>query len=202
MHKNSLRLPRKNRKRNQLYDNRLSSNMSNVLYWLSLKFDLFFFMLIWNILFSGFTYNFGRTCKPFNPYLRHQGSNVQICIYPIRDHVENFHGFAEMCPGRSFGIQKRFYGSAATKIQRNPIFSTINSEDINYFRDVLGEKNVIQDEDRLSAANMDWMRKYRGSSKLLLQPRSSEEVTSCLFYKKCPLFFCACYFLRISVLYA
>ena len=166
---------------------------------MSLKFDLFSYMLIWNILFSGFTYNFGRTCQPFNPYLRHQGSNVQTCIYPTKDYTENLHVSAEMCHGRSFGIQKRFYGSATTTIQRNPEFSAINSEDINHFRDILGEKNVIQDEDRLSAANMDWMRKYRGSSKLLLQPRSTEEVASCLFHKKLVQkvyrIVCACYFL-------
>ncbi|KAL6345360.1 hypothetical protein AAG906_015843 [Vitis piasezkii] len=131
---------------------------------------------------SGFTYNFGRTCKPFNPYLRRQGSDVQICIYPTRDYIENLHGSTELCYGKSFRIQNRFYGSATTKIQRNPIFSTINSDDINHFREILGEKNVIQDEDRLSAANMDWMRKYKGSSKLLLQPRSTEEVSQILKY--------------------
>ncbi|RVX16467.1 putative D-2-hydroxyglutarate dehydrogenase, mitochondrial [Vitis vinifera] len=132
--------------------------------------------------FSGFTYNFGRPCKPFNPYLRRQGSDVQICIYPTRDYIENLHGSTELCYGKSFRIQNRFYGSATTKIQRNPIFSTINSDDINHFREILGEKNVIQDEDRLSAANMDWMRKYKGSSKLLLQPRSTEEVSQILKY--------------------
>ncbi|RVW51792.1 D-2-hydroxyglutarate dehydrogenase, mitochondrial [Vitis vinifera] len=40
----------------------------------------------------------------------------------------------------------------------------------------------FMDEDRLSAANMDWMRKYKGSSKLLLQPRSTEEVSQILKY--------------------
>lgn len=64
----------------------------------------------------------------------------------------------------------------ATKIQRNPKFATINSDDIRYFRDLLGEKNVVQDEDTLLAANMDWLRKYKGSSKLLLLPQSTKEV--------------------------
>ena len=142
--------------------------------------------------FSGFTYNFGRPCKPFNPYLRRQGSDVQICIYPTRDYIENLHGSTELCYGKSFRIQNRFYGSATTKIQRNPIFSTINSDDINHFREILGEKNVIQDEDRLSAANMDWMRKYKGSSKLLLQPRSTEEVCILSLLQKVYYIVCAC----------
>ncbi|KAF8032370.1 hypothetical protein BT93_D1322 [Corymbia citriodora subsp. variegata] len=76
-------------------------------------------------------------------------------------------------------IQSRYL---ATKIQRNPKFAMINSDDIRYFRDLLGEKNVIQDEDALLAANMDWMRKYKGSSKLLLLPRSTEEVSQILKY--------------------
>lgn len=61
-------------------------------------------------------------------------------------------------------------------VQRNPSFSRLNSDDIEFFRSILGEKNVVQDEDRLLDANTDWLRKYRGSSKLLLQPRSTEEV--------------------------
>ena len=72
------------------------------------------------------------------------------------------------------GFQYRCFGSAI--IERNPSFSTLNSDDINYFKGILGEKNVIQDEDRLSIANVDWMNKYKGSSKLLLQPRTTEEV--------------------------
>lgn len=61
-------------------------------------------------------------------------------------------------------------------IQRNPAFSTLNSDDVNYFKGTLGEKNVIEDEDALLFANTDWMRKYKGSSKLLLQPGTTQEV--------------------------
>lgn len=78
--------------------------------------------------------------------------------------------------GNGFRFQFRGFGSMATNIERNPSFSTLNSDDIEYFKRILGEKNVIHDEDRLLTANMDWMHKYRGSSKLLLQPRSTEEV--------------------------
>lgn len=56
------------------------------------------------------------------------------------------------------------------------MFSALTSDDISHFRELLGEKNVIQDEDRLLTANLDWMRKYKGSSQLLLLPRSAEEV--------------------------
>lgn len=67
--------------------------------------------------------------------------------------------------------------SAAINIQRNPSFSKLNPDDICYFKSMLGDKNVVQDEDRLSAANVDWMRKYKGSSQLLLLPRNTEDVS-------------------------
>ncbi|CAA6658929.1 unnamed protein product [Spirodela intermedia] len=66
----------------------------------------------------------------------------------------------------------------------SPEFSIfkIKSEDIYHFKEILGEKNVIQDEDRLSTANSDWMKKYRGSSQLLLAPGSTEEISQILHY--------------------
>ncbi|KAK3032279.1 hypothetical protein RJ639_036236 [Escallonia herrerae] len=82
----------------------------------------------------------------------------------------------------SFGTFNRQLSSVATTIQRNPLFSSINSDDISHFKEILGEKNVIHDEEKLVTANMDWMRKYRGSSKLMLQPRTTEEVSQILKY--------------------
>ncbi|KAB1201941.1 D-2-hydroxyglutarate dehydrogenase, mitochondrial [Morella rubra] len=87
-----------------------------------------------------------------------------------------------ICLGKTSGIQYRYYGSLATKIQRNPSFSALNFDDVNYFKSILGEKNVIQDADKLLSANTDWLRKYKGSSQLLLLPRSTEEVSQVLKY--------------------
>ncbi|KAK9228053.1 hypothetical protein WN944_021000 [Citrus x changshan-huyou] len=84
--------------------------------------------------------------------------------------------------GNASTIRYRCFGSEATKFERNAAFSTLNSEDVSYFKELLGEKSVIQDEDVLLAANEDWMRKYRGSSKLLLQPRTTNEVSQILKY--------------------
>ncbi|ESR38837.1 D-2-hydroxyglutarate dehydrogenase [Citrus sinensis] len=94
--------------------------------------------------------------------------------------------YSESLVKRGFGnastIRYRCFGSEATKFERNAAFSTLNSEDVSYFKELLGEKSVIQDEDVLLAANEDWMRKYRGSSKLLLQPRTTNEVSQILKY--------------------
>lgn len=106
-----------------------------------------------------------------------QKRNIGTCFHFLRDDRDaTLRTSLGTGIGSTVRLQHRCFGSAAAKIQRNPLFSTLNSDDISYFKGVLGEKNVIQDEDRLMTANTDWMRKYKGSSKLLLQPRSTEEV--------------------------
>jgi len=74
------------------------------------------------------------------------------------------------------GIQRKRYGSLAGLVQRNPRFSKLNDDDVRYFEGILGNKNVVQDEDKLVTSNTDWMHKYKGSSKLLLQPRTTDQV--------------------------
>ncbi|CAJ1930312.1 unnamed protein product [Sphenostylis stenocarpa] len=80
------------------------------------------------------------------------------------------------------GIQRKCYGSVAGLVQRNPRFSKLNDDDVRYFEGILGDKNVVQDEDKLVTSNTDWMHKYNGSSKLLLQPRTTEQVSQILKY--------------------
>lgn len=80
--------------------------------------------------------------------------------------------------------QYRCFASQATIIQRRSDFSTISSEDLSYFKNILGERGVVQDEETLDAVNTDWMRKYKGTSKLMLQPRTAEEVEISLLYVK------------------
>lgn len=95
------------------------------------------------------------------------------------------------CLGRNFGMlqqYKCFGSSSASKIQRNPLFSSLDSKDVSYFKEVLGEKNVIEDEERLETANTDWMHKYKGSSKLMLLPKNTEEVFFLSFYCSFTLF--------------
>ncbi|ESW21795.1 hypothetical protein PHAVU_005G099900 [Phaseolus vulgaris] len=80
------------------------------------------------------------------------------------------------------GIQRKRYGSLAGLVQRNPRFSKLNDDDVRYFEGILGNKNVVQDEDKLVTSNTDWMHKYKGSSKLLLQPRTTDQVAQILKY--------------------
>ncbi|CAG7885262.1 unnamed protein product [Brassica rapa] len=80
---------------------------------------------------------------------------------------------------KSFGSSS----SSASKLQRNPLFSSLEPRDVSFFNEILGgEKYVVQDEERLETANTDWMHKYKGSSKLMLLPKTTEEVSQILKY--------------------
>ncbi|KAJ4963836.1 hypothetical protein NE237_023775 [Protea cynaroides] len=127
---------------------------------------------------SGSKDKFGKAER----YFEHGKQNVETCSHPLRDSVGNLQIFLARNLYKTCRIHCRSFASGAARVQRNPSFSTINSNDIAFFKEVLGEKNVIQDEDRLLTANADWMGKYKGSSKLLLQPRSTEEVSQILKY--------------------
>ncbi|KAG9451727.1 hypothetical protein H6P81_004631 [Aristolochia fimbriata] len=127
---------------------------------------------------SRFVYKHANSCKSsIRPLQRTLWiSRLQFGVYtrvsqPPPTKIDGYHRFQT----RSFSLEAR-------KIQRNPSYAAIMPDDIHYFKEILGEKNVIQDEDKLSAANMDWMQKYKGSSQLLLQPRNTEEVSQILKY--------------------
>ena len=47
-------------------------------------------------------------------------------------------------------------------------FAVLTDADLNAFRHILGADNVRTDAKSLDAANEDWMRKYRGDSRVLL----------------------------------
>ncbi|EMG50368.1 DLD2 D-2-hydroxyglutarate--pyruvate transhydrogenase DLD2 [Candida maltosa Xu316] len=68
------------------------------------------------------------------------------------------------------------------KVQRDPKYKQLDQQDLDYFKSVLPENSMITDEDDLLFFNEDWMRKYRGQSKLVLKPRTTEQVSQILKY--------------------
>ncbi|KAH7836090.1 hypothetical protein Vadar_032608 [Vaccinium darrowii] len=131
--------------------------------------------------FPGFRGHFG-TSRPLEQLLGDPKRTLSTVFPPLREHIGS--GLTSACnvAGHTHRLPCRFFGSAPIVMQRNPKFSTINADDITKFKEILGEKNVVQDEERLLAANTDWMRKYKGSSTLVLQPRTTEEVSWILKY--------------------
>ncbi|KAG0358270.1 hypothetical protein BG005_002552 [Podila minutissima] len=67
-------------------------------------------------------------------------------------------------------------------LQRNPSFKKLSEDDITYFRSILAPSSLSQDEEDLQVFNNDWLQKYRGQSKLVLKPSSTEQVSKILKY--------------------
>ncbi|KAK9678386.1 hypothetical protein RND81_11G207800 [Saponaria officinalis] len=128
---------------------------------------------------SGSTTNRASKLSVLSPYAVQKKHNSRPSSYFLRE-CGSFN--SGTCVKQTFGAQLRFYGSESNSVGRRSSFSEITSEDINYFTSVLGENNVILDADRLQPANTDWMHKYKGSSKIMLLPRNTEEVSQIMKY--------------------
>lgn len=65
-------------------------------------------------------------------------------------------------------------------VQRLP-FSVVSEEDLAAFERITPGR-VVTDPEELEASNVDWLRTVRGCSKVLLKPRTAEEVSHILRY--------------------
>lgn len=70
-------------------------------------------------------------------------------------------------------------------LKRDERFASVTAEDVAFFKEVLGESGVIDGvsapaEDDIAPYNEDWMRKYRGQSRLVLRPATTEQVSRVL----------------------
>lgn len=97
---------------------------------------------------------------------------------------------------RSFSVASAVYAPKEVKfttdsypnIQRNPKFAEITADDVAFFRERLGAPSAVIDgvtadaTDDIEPFNGDWMRKYRGHTRLVLKPRTKEEVSEVLKY--------------------
>ncbi|XP_074295169.1 D-2-hydroxyglutarate dehydrogenase, mitochondrial-like [Silene latifolia] len=128
---------------------------------------------------SGSTLHGVRKLSAFSSYIGQQRQNSQSSFLFLREYGRFSRG---TCFRRNLGVQSRFYGSEAKSVERRPSFSEVNFKDVSYFQSILGENNVILDADRLQSANTDWMHKYKGFSKIMLLPRSTEEVSQIMRY--------------------
>lgn len=66
------------------------------------------------------------------------------------------HSAASVPPGSSTSD-----APIASKIVRDPRYSTLTAADVEHFRSVVGEEGVVQEKERLKGFNTDWMRKFR-----------------------------------------
>lgn len=82
----------------------------------------------------------------------------------------------------------KFTSETYPEIKRDSKFSEITEDHVKYFKGIFGTDSAIIDgvtkdsSDDIEPFNGDWMRKYRGHTKLVLKPGSTEEVSKILRY--------------------
>ena len=58
----------------------------------------------------------------------------------------------------------------------------MTAKDIEYLMTVVGPLNVLTDADEVSPFNVDFTRKYSGQCKVVVTPKSTEEISAVLKY--------------------
>lgn len=95
---------------------------------------------------------------------------------------------ADTDPVVSHPKQIKYTTDSYPHVERDPRFSEITSEHVQFFKDTLGGGGAVIDGvtgnagDDLEAYNSDWMRKYRGHTRLAVKPKTTEEVSKVLKY--------------------
>ena len=80
------------------------------------------------------------------------------------------------------------YTADSYDVIRDSKFAEISSQHVDFFKSVLGDEAAVIDgvskdsSDDIELYNTDWMKKYRGHTKLVLRPKSTEEVSKVLKY--------------------
>ncbi|KAK3822493.1 MAG: hypothetical protein JOS17DRAFT_318812 [Linnemannia elongata] len=68
------------------------------------------------------------------------------------------------------------------QMKRDNAFKKLSEEDVTYFKSILAPSSITQDSEDLETFNIDWLNKYRGQSKLVLKPSSTDQVSKILKY--------------------
>ncbi|KAK2749531.1 hypothetical protein FQN55_003228 [Onygenales sp. PD_40] len=84
--------------------------------------------------------------------------------------------------------QVKFTTDAYPNLKRNPNFSELTNEHVEYFKHLLGTPSAVIDgfttdaADDIEPFNRDWMKKYRGHTRLVLKPQDAKEMSEVLKY--------------------
>ncbi|KAJ9663844.1 D-lactate ferricytochrome c oxidoreductase [Neophaeococcomyces mojaviensis] len=74
------------------------------------------------------------------------------------------------------------------EIKRDPKFSELTQEHVDFFKKTLSDESAVIDglskdaTDDIEPFNRDWMKKFRGRTKIVLKPKNAEEVSKILKY--------------------
>lgn len=82
----------------------------------------------------------------------------------------------------------KFTSETYPELKRDPKYAQVTGEHVKFFKELLGSESAIIDGvtkdavDDIEPFNGDWMRKYRGHTRLVLKPGSTEQVSKVLKY--------------------
>lgn len=81
-------------------------------------------------------------------------------------------------------IQPRLTSEAYPYVKRDSRYKKLTNDDVSFFKSVLSENEVLvaSEADDLAFYNEDWMRKYKGQSKIVLKPKSVEKISKIVKY--------------------
>jgi (R)-2-hydroxyglutarate---pyruvate transhydrogenase len=100
--------------------------------------------------------------------------------------TENAEGVAKGTTGTSKTI--KFTSENYPEIKRDSRFAEISQDHVKFFKELLGKESAVIDgvtkdaTDDIEPFNGDWMRKYRGHTRLVIKPGSTEEISKILKY--------------------
>lgn len=97
-------------------------------------------------------------------------------------------------PTRAFSVsapvkatkEVKYTADAYPDLKRDPKFAEITADDVQIFKDLLGSPSAVIDgvttdaADDIEPFNGDWMRKYRGHTRLVLKPQNAQELSKVL----------------------
>ncbi|KAF2798857.1 hypothetical protein K505DRAFT_321577 [Melanomma pulvis-pyrius CBS 109.77] len=101
-------------------------------------------------------------------------------------HQPNENGTVSSSPAPAKAI--KLTSETYPELQRNSKFAKLSQDHVKYFQELLGSESAVVDglskdaSEDIEPFNSDWMRKYRGQTKLVLKPQSTQEVSSILEY--------------------
>ncbi|XP_073966159.1 D-2-hydroxyglutarate dehydrogenase, mitochondrial-like [Choristoneura fumiferana] len=61
-------------------------------------------------------------------------------------------------------------------------FGSVQADDVNFFKSILSEEQVLTEESDVLPFNIDWIKNCRGQSKVVLKPKSTKQVSEILAY--------------------
>ncbi|PKS10178.1 hypothetical protein jhhlp_001928 [Lomentospora prolificans] len=133
------------------------------------------------------------------PALRHthHAATFNVSV-PVRNEVSqclNMTGSGtrslSSTPVRCAGGIVKLTSETYPNVKRDERFARVTPEDVAFFKDILCSDSAVIDgvtseaaeiADDIAPFNEDWMRKYRGQSRLVLRPQTTEQVSHILKY--------------------